>query len=164
MKEQRLEDCPELRLCIILYNDFLCPDSKSLEKELYISTILTEIKPLTSKAAVTKWIHSCTRELKDHEMQNFFQKYLKLKSSSFLLSGHLDSKEACESLSSLYSNCNYNLLSLSYDKKIGGSEMLEDLPLVSKSKTVVDKLTKFVRGVLTDHHMKVWFDKEHLAI
>ena len=177
--ETRLKGRPHLHMCLMLYNDFLCPSLSLLEESLQgISTLnfdlqVQQLVPDDSTRGlfnIKNWFIYCLKEAKDQTSQRFLKKYLNITSSSFLYSGHKESFNACANLTSIFNQCDFNLQHLSeYSHMLANGWPLpqtnsyNQLPFVPQTSSEVLKVTLFLDAMLKHLNIAIWPDKIHLC-
>lgn len=166
MHQSRLKGGPHLHLCLMLYNDFLCPSINKLEEILEPPTSLnadlqvTQFPPDDSTKGqfnVKNWFLYCLKESKDSTSQRFLNKYLKFPGSAFLLSGHPDCLNSCSNLANIFNQSQYNLLFLnnlnnfgqffSNDLTINANTFFNHLPFVPQTNSDVLKVSQLFNTI-----------------
>jgi hypothetical protein len=179
MHQSRLKGRPHLHLCLMLYNDFLCPSINKLEQILQAPTSLNADlqviqfppdDPTKGKFNVKNWFLYCLKESKDSTSQRFLNKYLNFSSSAFLFSGHPDCFDSCSNLANIFNQSKYNLIFLnnfghffSNDLTINDNTFFNHLPFVPQTNSDVLKVSHFLNAILKRLKLAIWPGKTHLA-
>ena len=162
---------PHIHICLLLFNDFLCPSTISLTKKLSSITQNVDCVEVgfNSVRQVKDWFMYCTKELKDELTQNFLKKYCNLESSCILYSGHSQSNVRCVDLCSVFSRCNLriNLKSLRLFPHfelplLSGLEAPTiEFPLIPRTKSNLVKVNHFMKALFLHYKLYLWPDKVH---
>ena len=178
--QSRLRGRPHIHICLMLYNDFLCPSISKLEESLRSPSNLNfdlQIKHFVpddstkGKFNIKNWFLYCLKENKDLTSQRFLKKYLKYPTSSFLISGHPDSYKACDDLASVFNQCHYNLFHVDAPDECGednelsltDTTLINRLPFVPQTNSEVLKVSVFLSPVLKRLNLAIWPGKTHLC-
>ena len=164
---------PHIHICLLLFNDFLCPTTTSLIKRFYSIAGDVECVELAlhldsqAHCNVKDWFMYCTKELTDKLTQSFLKKYCNLSSSGILYSGHSQSRQPCLDLCSVFSSCNINVSFKSLDLLpnlnlpiIPGLEVSE-FSLIPRTKCNLVKVNHFMKALFLHYRLSLWPDKIH---
>lgn len=171
--ESRLKGRPHIHICLILYNNFLCPSISRLESSLRSSNHLdfdlqtTQYPPDDSTKGqfhTKNWFLYCLKEAKDITSQRFLKKYLNIDTSSILFSGHPNSFDACADLTSIFNQCQYNLQHTNQGPpNVREINFLNQIPFIPQTNSEVVKVSHFLEAVLNFFDLAIWPGKTHLC-
>ena len=111
------------------------------------------------KFNVKNWFLYCLKEAKDKTSQQFLKKYLNFNSSSLLFSGHPDSFDACAKLTSVFTQCDFNLI---YKQTPSEKNHLNLFPFVPQTNCDILKVSFFLNAFLKAFNLAIWPDKTHV--
>lgn len=179
MHQSRLKGRPHLHICLMLYNDFLCPSISKIENHIRGETNLnfdlqvTQFIPDDSTKGlfnIKNWFLYCLKEAKDPTSQRFLKKFLNLSTSSFLFSGHPDSYQPCEDLAQLFNQCDFNLRHfndpgqiISDELSLIDKDLFKHLPFVPQTNSDVLKVSFFLNGILKSLNYAIWPGKTYIC-
>ena len=165
-------------MCLMLYNDFLCPSINQLETSLRDSARLNfdlqvnQFRPDDSTKGrfdTKNWFLHCLKETKDPITQQFLKKYFNWPSSAILFSGHSQSYDACNDLTCVFKQCYFKLYHIPrLITKYQGTPStqgtpLNPLPFVPQTNSDVLKVSHFLNAVLTFFKLAISPGKTHLS-
>ena len=166
---------PHIHICLILFNDFICPESNAILNKWFELTNDVKFKEFffnySTAFDVKEWFMYAAKELSAALPQNLLKKYCNLPSSCILYSGHTESIKHCLELCSIFSNFNFNLgykaLNLSLNLGLPLIPGLEapttEFPLIERTGDDLVRAKRFMKAIFVHYKIHLWPDKVHLC-